>query len=268
MKYEDVLLIMDLDGTLLTGIGDGAYVSDEDQRLLTTFIQQGGTFSVATARNKANTLRPLADLNVNFPMTLINGGLVIDHHTHEKLMVESIDPTFLKGLYTLYQQQPKCGLLVVDETRVVRVKDDRDFNSDFGFEWGIIEFDELTDMNVLKAALVFEPEVTNAVEENIERLPQQHDIDVQKVLPHIIEFSVKGVSKASAIKALMEHHGGHDKTLVCVGDQMNDEAMLELADIALVPAGGNEKLRAKHHTLTQDHGDGMVKEILSLIKQA
>lgn len=266
LKYEDVILIMDLDGTLLTDVGDDAYVSNQDKAWLKTFMDSGGIFSVATARNKANTLRPLADLKVNFPMTLMNGGLVVHHKTHEHLTEHRLSRSFLTGLYKLYQTQPKCGLLVVDEDRVLRVKDERAFNSNFGFKWGSINFEDLQSLEVLKAALVFELDVADEIEKKIESLPAQTNTEVQKVLPHIIEFSVKGVTKASALKTLLEQFDLNDKTLVCVGDQMNDKEMLELADIALVPAGGNDKLKEKYHTLSKDHGDGMVEEILSLLK--
>lgn len=67
MKYDNVLLLSDMDGTLLDS---NSTVSVSNQRAIKDFIANGGKFGAATGRNQRNTLSFLKEVELNAPCIL------------------------------------------------------------------------------------------------------------------------------------------------------------------------------------------------------
>ena len=74
-KFDGVLLVSDFDDTLY---GSDFTVSPENVHALTYFVQEGGTFTVATGRAHA-TFAPVFSLApINAPVILSNGSALYD----------------------------------------------------------------------------------------------------------------------------------------------------------------------------------------------
>lgn len=73
-KFDGVLLVSDFDDTLY---GSDFTVSPENVHALTYFVQEGGTFTVATGRAHA-TFAPVFSLApINAPVILSNGSALL-----------------------------------------------------------------------------------------------------------------------------------------------------------------------------------------------
>ena len=59
---------------------------------------------------------------------------------------------------------------------------------------------------------------------------------------HSGEIHLLDVHKAVGIRAVVEHLGAHDDTVVAFGDGINDVEMLELADIAVAVEGSHQRV--------------------------
>ena len=74
MDMSKVFLITDLDGTLLP---DNKVLSEGDIKAIKCFVSDGGRFSIATGRTIQASRRYINALDVNMPVILYNGSLII-----------------------------------------------------------------------------------------------------------------------------------------------------------------------------------------------
>jgi len=74
-KYEKIIMLSDLDGTLLDS---NSKVSVENQQAIKAFIAQGGHFGIATGRSQLNAVAFLDHVEINTPCILYNGCALYD----------------------------------------------------------------------------------------------------------------------------------------------------------------------------------------------
>ena len=72
-RYDDILLISDLDGTIIP-LYEG--ISEENVRAVNAFTAAGGAFAVATGRMPASALPYLDGMTVSAPSIFFNGALL------------------------------------------------------------------------------------------------------------------------------------------------------------------------------------------------
>ena len=75
MRYEDTVILTDLDGTLFNSQG---LVSAENRAAISEYINQGGLFGVATGREPHNARLHLPNLPMNAPSIVLNGAAIYD----------------------------------------------------------------------------------------------------------------------------------------------------------------------------------------------
>ena len=77
-----------------------------------------------------------------------------------------------------------------------------------------------------------------------------------------IEIVANGVNKGAGVKYLSENFGYDIKDIMCIGDEENDESMLNVAGFAVAMGNANEQMKKIAHFITSDNNsDGMVKAI-------
>lgn len=70
MKLKDILLVSDIDGTLI----DSQYeIPPRNREAILRFMKKGGGFAIATGRSWESVLVCLGNLKVNRPCVLANG---------------------------------------------------------------------------------------------------------------------------------------------------------------------------------------------------
>ncbi|MEA5040187.1 MAG: HAD family hydrolase [Clostridiaceae bacterium] len=74
-KFDGILILSDMDGTLLNSSG---LVSIENREAIRYFMENGGYFTVATGRSKAGMEHFLTELPINAPAVIYNGSVVYD----------------------------------------------------------------------------------------------------------------------------------------------------------------------------------------------
>ena len=268
MKFEDVMLIMDLDGTLLASEGERSYLSKENETFIRRFIEGGGTFSIATGRGPQNGYHPVAHLPINFPLHLVNGALTLSHLDYaEKLDALYLDDDFFSEAIAYYKQDEKVSLVVVDDHGVHGLSHNGIVESDHGFRYQPLPVEDLRRENIYKIAFIAEESVCDALEKSLGHFIHADRTGLVRSLPRYLEALHVHANKGRAIRKTMKALGYNDKTLVCVGDQMNDATMLDTADLALVPANANEKLKRRYKTLPKNYNETLMEDILDIIRE-
>ena len=95
--------VSDLDGTLLQ---DNACLSEFSRRRLRNLIEDGLSFSVASARSVVSMQPLLSSLNLKLPVIEFNGAFVSDLQTGRHEIINAIDPAVARDVFGLLR---KCS---------------------------------------------------------------------------------------------------------------------------------------------------------------
>ena len=80
MSLKDILLITDMDGTLL---GRDFKIPQRNIEAVHRFMDQGGNFAIATGRSKMSGAQYFRQTNPNAPCVLLNGAVLYDFRKKE-----------------------------------------------------------------------------------------------------------------------------------------------------------------------------------------
>lgn len=266
MDYSNVLLIMDMDGTLLSSTGEMAYLTDENRDLIEYFILKGGTFSVASGRNMQNAFSALNLLQVNFPYTLINGALTVRQDSKATIETKEVPDDFLKQALSFYKSHEKdIAFVIADENKMYGMNKNENMSLNHGFHWKIISDDEVKDIRPLKLAFAFDENLADEIYNGLMNLKSSGQVKLIQSSPYFIEIVAKDASKGQAIRDNIDYMQMSDKTLVCIGDYLNDESMLDIADYAYVVSDAHPLLKEKFNVLKSNHDGYIMDEVLKII---
>jgi Cof subfamily protein (haloacid dehalogenase superfamily) len=267
VDYSNILLITDMDGTLLSETGENAYLSNKNKECIEEFIRGGGTFSVASGRNMQNVFHAIDNFKLNFPYTLINGAMTCHHETKKIIESEQVNQLFLKEALDYYHQRDNVAFIIADENKMYALNKQKTNALNHGFKWDVIDQSEVKNITPLKLAFAFDPKESDLIYDDLLKLKYIEKVQLIKSSPYFIEIVNNNVSKGNAIKKSIYTMGMHDKTLICVGDYLNDESMLEIADYAFVTSNAHPKLKDKYTVLSSSHNDDIMLELLKTIKE-
>jgi Cof subfamily protein (haloacid dehalogenase superfamily) len=253
------LIAIDMDGTLLPDFT--TVVSERNQRALREAQEAGIVIAIATGRRQAFTAPLLEDvgLRADAPMITSNGA-VTRSFSGERIDFHHLDPRLARGLcgvlrgvgmlvFTL-DKPSRPDLLVED---LVKVKGRL-------AKWVEANRLSILEVNPLESALgddvdLIQGMAAGTIAEMIEadRLLQQcsfadefecvrtaypgHDLSILDLLP-------KGVSKRTALERLAQRLGVAQSETMAIGDNWNDESMLDWAGTGVLMGNATEELRA------------------------
>ena len=109
MTVKDILLVSDIDGTLI----DSQYrIPERNREAIQRWMAQGGGFAIATGRSWESVEKCLGDLRVNRPCVLANGGLVYDLESHTPVSVQALPQEARAYTRKMMEQFPDAGIEV------------------------------------------------------------------------------------------------------------------------------------------------------------
>lgn len=103
-----ILYITDLDGTLLN---DSAEPSDNTINALNSLIEQGVTFSIATARTYATVMKMFDKVKLNCPIVLMNGVTIYSPENREIIQSYSINKASAERILEIYERNNEYPML-------------------------------------------------------------------------------------------------------------------------------------------------------------
>jgi Cof subfamily protein (haloacid dehalogenase superfamily) len=252
------LVAIDMDGTLLPDFS--AVVSERNKRALREAQEAGIVVAIATGRRQAFTAPLLVDvgLRADTPMITSNGA-VTRSFSGERIDFQHLDPRVARGLcrvlrgvglviFTL-DKASKPDLLVEDmamvtgrlakwvESNRTSIEEVRPIEDALGDDVDLIQ-----GMAAGTIAEMIEAERRLTVcewagqFECIRTAYPGSDLSILDLLP-------KGVSKRSALERLANRLGIAQAETMAIGDNWNDEAMLDWAGTGVLMGNATEELR-------------------------
>lgn len=237
-KYDNYLLVTDMDGTLLNSQHQ---VSEKNRAAIERFVAEGGNFCVATGRTPANAASFLSKVCINTSCIFFNGAMLYDYQK-QKVMAEEILPgkiwrkfvaLVLKNFPTVCTEvytKEICHVLSEAEIAESALK-----NVSYAYKFS--QFEEVIPLDWLKVMLVGEQELLQEARGEAEKLGLLKISNSFFSESNFYEFVASNASKGhmlEVLKALPENQG---RKVIAMGDYGNDDYMLKMADVGI--ASGN-----------------------------
>ncbi|AXY26374.1 hypothetical protein CL176_10435 [Suicoccus acidiformans] len=259
-EFEKVLLITDLDGTLLNATHQ---VSEANKAAIAAFRARGGLFTLASGRMVGGMKHIAEELTVDLPIISYNGGMLYDP-VQQDVLYEAMIEDYQSILEDLQ------SLVSVHEIGVEIYQEGQSFG--FGSQ-------EILDISAYKQKVTIAPLVEadltqpivkfmimgrdRSVLEDFERHVHTLGLPVDTVYSEYLYLEIlpQGVSKGNALKRLLEYIPHKDLAVIAVGDNLNDLAMLLEADYGFYPENAYQDLVRDDLHPTVHHTEHVVHDI-------
>lgn len=248
-KFENVLLITDIDGTLV----DYSWkISEENKAAAKYFMENGGTFTYATGRQIPVTRMIIDQLAPNAPIICYNGTAIYDYREEKYLWTSPLDDSVENVIYDVMENCPLTNIEINTPDGLYLVTD---------IPGNMERYMQLSDMfekvdspNAvarpwLKIVFAMTDDYMPTVRGHIAKQRYFGNFQFSQSASWLYELLSKGANKGTALPVLKEILGGNHK-VIAVGDNENDIEFVKAADVGYAVADGSPLLLEHCKNLT------------------
>ena len=284
------LIASDMDGTLLN---HNHKIPKENVELINYAKNQGIEFVVATGRAYYEALPALNEENISCDVISFNGGIVYDKNGN----IISITPMVTKDLYYTIEilKSFDISYQLYTKNTIYTTSIETDINAYIdlirsnGYEPDVehlraeaqqkLEVGYITEVENIELYLNEKenpPIKIIAISNDISKLEnaakllsENTSISVTSSGANNIEIMHKNATKGKALKEIAKIYGINLENAVAIGDNLNDQAMLDIVGYSVAMKNGNIKLKeqAKYVTEKTNSEGGVADTIFKLIEQ-
>ena len=284
------LIASDMDGTLLN---HNHKIPKENLELINFAKDQGIKFVVATGRAYYEALPALNEENINCDVISFNGGIVYDKNGN----IISITPMIPKDLYytieilksfdisyqlytknTIYTKSIETDInAYIDlirsngyqpDVKHLRAEAQQKLDSGYITEVENIELYLNEEENPPIKIIAISNDISK-LENAAKLLSENKSISVTSSGANNIEIMHKNATKGEALKEIAKIYGINLENAVAIGDNLNDQAMLDIVGYSVAMKNGNTILKeqAKYITEKTNSEGGVADTIFKLIEE-
>ena len=284
------LIASDMDGTLLNS---DHKIPKENIELIKFAQKNGIQFVVATGRAYYEALPALNDESIKCDVISFNGGIIYDKNGN----IINITPMKLKDLYYTieilksleisYQLYTKNTIYTNSiETDITAYIDLIRANGEEPNEQHLrqearnrLALGHITEVDNIELYLNQENNpaikvigISNDLEKlkhATELLSGNDNISVTSSGTNNVEIMDKKATKGEALKIVADIHDINLKNAIAIGDNLNDQAMLDIVEYSIAMKNGNKKLKktAKFITEKTNSEGGVADSVMKLLKE-
>lgn len=284
------LIASDMDGTLLNS---DHKIPKENIELIKFAQKNGIQFVVATGRAYYEALPALNDENIKCDVISFNGGIIYDktgniiNITPMKLKDLYYTIEILKSLEISYQLYTKNTIYTNSiETDITAYIDLIRANGEEPNEQHLrreaknrLALGHITEVDNIELYLNQEDNpaikvigISNDLEKlkhATELLSGNENISVTSSGANNVEIMDKKATKGEALKIVADIHDINLKNAIAIGDNLNDQAMLDIVEYSIAMKNGNKELQnnAKFITEKTNSEDGVADSVMKLLKE-
>ena len=284
------LIASDMDGTLLNS---DHKIPKENIELIKFAQKNGIQFVVATGRAYYEALPALNDENIKCDVISFNGGIIYDKNGN----IINITPMKLKDLYYTieilksleisYQLYTKNTIYTNSiETDITAYIDLIRANGEEPNEQHLrqearnrLALGYITEVNNIELYLNQENNpaikvigISNDLEKlkhATELLSGNDNISVTSSGANNVEIMDKKATKGEALKIVADIHDINLKNAIAIGDNLNDQAMLDIVEYSIAMKNGNKELQKTSKFITEKTNSegGVADSVMKLLKE-
>jgi Cof subfamily protein (haloacid dehalogenase superfamily) len=236
-----VLLVSDLDGTLVTG---KRTMPERNIAAVERFIGKGGLFTFATGRSVMGTLKFTQQVMPNAPIITYNGGCIYDVEKHETLWNTFLPPSSEQIIKEVRRVFPDVGIEAYSSQYVYAVNRNNYTKTHISFG-NLNEYERTADElpeNLSKILFSGDSDRLLEVAAHLNSIDHGGCAYVFSA-PIYLEVLPDRVSKGETVKILAGMLGIPHGRIMAIGDYYNDRELLEAAALSAVPSGAPDDLK-------------------------
>jgi Cof subfamily protein (haloacid dehalogenase superfamily) len=260
------LLALDLDGTLLTSSNR---VTPYTLAVLHRAVDTGIKLVVATGRVTYMFRSLVTDVPINAPQITCNGAIIYDIRDNsiiqQLLLPEEIIISLLKtlrelGLYCCYYSDQR---LYIDAALAIQSHhspspQQRRTNVPISISKDVAEYASLPCIKIAAYGDEYTLQQKRLVIKD--RLGGQ--VYITQTAENCLEFLHPHVSKANALRTILNNYGIAAEDVIAFGDNPNDVEMLQLAGVGVAVANAHQEVKEAANYITQSNDqDGVALAI-------
>ena len=254
MKISDMLIVSDLDGTLVPAM---AGISRENLEAIARFREKGGSFTIATGRSPASA-RPYLDLLEVHQGIICNNGSVVYHVDWGRpVWYKPLPPIFRQIIQDVEAYDPTVaieGINIRDEYYLVASNEElENIVTVHGLKAFHCTAQELPD-DCCKVLFAIPLEEFSRVSGWI-RSRSYPGVEFVASGGDCFEMLPEGINKGYPLEELAETYGKSLKNTIAVGDFYNDIEMIRHAGIGVAMGNAPDEVKA-----AADHVTGRCEE--------
>ena len=272
MSIDKTLYISDLDGTLLNY---NAELSQYTKDTLNRMIADGLSFSVATARTAATSIKILEGIQWKIPLIFLNGALIFDIVNKRYVQILSLSAQTVAIILTVFKRCNVTGLMYqfsnneqatwyesldhkplrgfIEERKARYNKEYHQTDNFMAISHENIVYFRLLDTydknKLVHDALSVVPGIGISMYKNVYNSDLWH-----------LEIHNEKASKQNATTYLRKTYGF--ERIIGFGDNLNDLPLFAACDVRIAVENANKEVKAtSDHICSSNNDDGVVKWI-------
>lgn len=267
-SIRDVLVLCDMDGTLLTPEKE---ILRCDIEMIRLFTELGGRFTIATGR-VADAVAMYDELIPYLQPAITSGGCAIyDFNRKEIVASEQLNyKTAYKAVHDIIRTFPSIGVVIMgSDGKTYLYKPSNESARLFQDEKSVYFVRPFTDIPAQWNKVLFagEPELLQKLQSYVQRRVYPN---VEFVMTNTIYFEMmpEGISKGTAMLTLCDLLQIPVQNTIAIGDYHNDIDMMRLAGYSVAMRDAPVEVQIVADELTGSNEDGGVGQFLyKLIRQ-
>ena len=263
--FQGVLLVSDLDGTLVTGKGN---IHPRNISAIERFIEKGGRFSFATGRSVLGTKRFASVVPTNAPSIVYNGGGIYDFGTQTLLWSKGLPPTYTQLIRAVKEAFPDVGIEVYSGGSVYCLRQNSYTKEHIAFQ-GIDAADKDDDEPMPDSNKVLMCGDSTRIAEVAAYLENIDHTGCKYVSSAPVYFEVmpEGISKGTAVKALADLLDISYDKIMSIGDYYNDVEMLTVSAVGATPEGAPDDIKQIADVVVCSSENGAVADFIDYLEK-
>lgn len=270
-KFDGMLLVSDLDGTLLD---DRKQVPQANLDAIRYFQSEGGVFTLGTGRTYETSRVFYRMAEANGPIVCFNGSALYDFDKEDYVWYEAVDDTaFCTVVDEVEQAFPGIGIEVYTDRKLYFYRENafsdahlareplthvvEDYHQDAHRIWMKSIFTDSAERLQQVEAFVQQQRYT-------ERFPSIRFVYSEKTF---FELLGKEGTKGTGLLALAKYLGIDRARTCAIGDNYNDEEMLREAGMSFCPENGVPAMKALAGAVTCNNNQGAIADAVAWMEQ-
>ena len=229
-KFENTVIITDLDGTLLT---NDCTVSQKDIEAIEFFKKEGGLFTVATGRTINRTYFLNDYINLDIPAIFANGGIIGRLQDKNQLWIENSSACIKDIIIDYYKKNTEACILISSDNKDYIYNIEKFKKFIYTLDGFNITYGNIPDIPFpfVKTVIISEKDLLGYLNEEYSQYLDK--ICFTKSSDTFYEIVDNNVNKGNALLKLKSLANIQDKKIIAVGDNLNDIEFIENSDIGV-----------------------------------
>ena len=261
-KFSGLLITSDFDSTFF----ERGFIARRNLDAVQYFMDNGGLFTLNTARPVDSIAKYLPMFRINAPAVLGNGAVIYDYRKNDILDITYMDGCAIQLARDIYERFSTAGIeLYVDKgiylARLNPVLDSAvQKHRPTGEPADIYSFEE----SLTRIVFLSEPEINSRIAAYVE---QHYPGRFQQIRPFkkIYNLMAKGVTKGAGLLKLCKILGIERQKAVAIGDSYNDTEMLKAAGLSVCPQNAKEDIKAICNLVVGNVMEGAVADLIEVL---